>query len=73
MALTVALMIDPLTAREDAEEEEPPPEDPVVIVRTERVEVPVERAGPRWRVEIDTALVGALGLLPTPALGGWPP
>ncbi len=70
VALTVALMIDPLTAREDEEEEEPPPEDPVVIVRTERVEVPVERPGPRWRVEIDTALVGALGLLPTPALGG---
>lgn len=71
VALTVALMIDPLTAPEPVEEpEEPAREDPIVIVRTERVEVPVERPGGRWRVEFDTALVGALGLLPTPALGG---
>src|SRR5690606_25728201 len=26
--------------------------------------------GPRWRAQIDAALVGALGLLPEPALGG---
>ncbi len=77
-ALTVALMIDPLTAPDEASEEReqgPPPDpvvpDPVVIVRTERVEVPAPAPpAPRWRVEIDATLAGAIGLLPTPALGG---
>lgn len=63
----VALTIDPLTAPE-----EPPP--PREVVRTERVEVPVEVPveveAPRWRVEIDASGVGALGLTPGPTLGG---
>jgi hypothetical protein len=73
LAVTVALMIDPLTAPEP-EEADPP--DPQVIVRTERViervEVPAPAAPPppRWRVEIDAVLVGALGATPTPTIGG---
>lgn len=76
VALTVALMIDPLVAPpEETPQPEPPPpeapqpEAPQVLVRTERVEVPAP-APPGWRVEIDVALVGSLGLLPTPSLGG---
>jgi len=73
VALTVALMIDPLTAPEPVTED--PPETQV-IVRTERVEVPVlvpapaTPPPPRWRVEFDAAVLGAIGLLPTAALGG---
>jgi hypothetical protein len=74
VALTVALMIDPLTAPEPPTTTDEPPETRV-IVRTERVEVPVlvpapAPPAPRWRVEIDAAVLGAIGLLPTPALGG---
>ena len=77
VALTVALMIDPLTAPEPAPPRaapaEPPPTEPPVIVRTERVEVPVPvpaPPAPRWRVEVDASLAFALGLQPTPSLGG---
>ncbi len=82
VALTVALMIDPLTApppeasTDDAPQEDDDADDePVerVVVRTVEVPVPVPvepAPQPRWRVEIDSAVLGALGLLPTPALGG---
>jgi hypothetical protein len=70
-------MIDPLTApepRAGGEDARPPPP-PQVIVRTERVEVPVPvpapaPPAPRWRVEFDAAVLGALGALPTATLGG---
>ena len=74
LAVTVGLMIDPLTAPERTEDT--PPVETRVIVRTEhvveRVEVPVPPAEPPpgWRVEIDAVLVGALGLTPTPTIGG---
>lgn len=70
VAVAVALMIDPLTA--------PPPEEerePEVVVREVVREVPVEvpvpaPPAPGWRVEIDSAIAGTIGLLPTGALGG---
>jgi hypothetical protein len=67
--VAVALMIDPLTAPAPPAGGEAQPE---VVVRTERVEVPVpapaEPSG--WRVEVDAALVGSVGLSPLPNLGG---
>lgn len=78
LVLVVAVMIDPdaaLGAREETSEqqadeadeaaEQPPPE-PVVreVVRTERVEVPVEREAPGWHVELDGGAGIALGALP---------
>jgi hypothetical protein len=74
VALTVALMIDPLTPPPEAASEDPP--ETRIIVRTERVEVPVlvpapaPPPRPRWRVEFDAAVLGAIGLLPSAALGG---
>lgn len=79
VAVAVSVMIDPLTAPSPATDEPAPapepvaPPEPEVIVRTVRVEVPVEPPAPeppRWRVEVDTTLVGAVGLTPTLSLGG---
>jgi hypothetical protein len=73
VALTVAVMIDPLTAAEPQPEPEPEPQ---IIVREVRVPVPVPAPvpeappAPRWRVEIDSAVAGTIGLLPTGAIGG---
>lgn len=78
--VAVALMIDPLTAPAEPDRPDPPPDaEPRerVVVRTERVEVPVEvpvpvepPPRPGWRVEIDAALVGSVGLSPLLNLGG---
>lgn len=77
VAVTIALMIDPLTAPEPEPAEEAPDDEPEerVVVVTERVEVevpaePEEPPGPRWRIEIDASGAGSLGLSPTAALGG---
>ncbi|MFK7985249.1 MAG: hypothetical protein AB8I08_04390 [Sandaracinaceae bacterium] len=88
VAVAVSVMIDPLTAPDPVEAAPPPnepdpvaPHEPEVIVRTVRVEVPVEPSEepseepadepePRWRLEIDATLVGAVGLTPTLSLGG---
>lgn len=76
VAVTVALMIDPLTAPDPDpdpvpdEPDEPVPEPRVII---ERVEVPVAAPlgpGQRWRFEVDATLVGSIGLVPTPMIGG---
>ena len=61
---TLALTIDPLIARREIDRE---------IVVEERIVREVEERvvqGPRWRVEIDGALAGVLGLLPAPTIGG---
>jgi hypothetical protein len=78
LAVAIALMIDPLTAPEpepdpDPDQDPDPDPDPIVIVRTERVEVPVPAEpdpGRSWRFEVDAALVGSAGLVPTPMIGG---
>lgn len=64
VTLTIALMIDPLTAPDPS----PPPE-PVVVERVERVEVPLPRAATH-RIEVDATLVGAIGTLPSASVGG---
>ena len=77
LVLVVAVMIDPdaaLGAGEEQATEEPegpaaseqPPPEPEVreVVRTERVEVPVEREAPGWHVELDGGVGIALGALP---------
>ncbi len=81
-AVTIALMIDPLTAPEETPpplEEAPrePPEPEVRVVREveiRQVEVPAEPEapppGPRWRIEVDASGAASLGLSPTAALGG---
>ncbi|MBX3269037.1 MAG: hypothetical protein KF729_02180 [Sandaracinaceae bacterium] len=74
-AVTIALMIDPLTAPEPEPAREPAPDpepEPRVIVRTVEVPVPVEVStpAPRWRVEVDATLVGSVGVVPTPMVGG---
>lgn len=77
-AVTIALMIDPLTAPEPTPDPEPEPDpapapdpEPEIVVRTVEVPVPVEPApGARWRFEVDATLVGSVGLVPTPMIGG---
>ena len=75
LVLVVAVMIDPdaaLGPREgerDVEPEEPEPTEqpePEIreVVRTERVEVPVEREAPGWHVELDGGVGVAVGALP---------
>jgi len=80
----IAVTIDPLTpvaetAHEPAADHDPssdarappsaqsPPGPERVVVRTERVVV--ERPGPRWQIEIDGSLAGAIGMLPDPTAG----
>lgn len=73
-AVTIALMIDPLTAPEPEPEPDPEPRpdpEPEVIVRTVEVPVPAEPdPGHGWRFEVDATLVGSVGLVPTPMIGG---
>ncbi len=70
-AVTIALMIDPLTAPEPEPDPEPEPRpEPEVIVRTVEVPVPAEPEGHGWRFEVDATLVGSVGLVPTPMIGG---
>lgn len=73
LALVISVMIDPdaqLAPEEPEEPEEPAhPADPEVIVRTERVEVPVVHG---WRVELTGGAGAAFGVLPraAPSLSG---
>lgn len=83
LALAIALTIDPDAAMAPPPPppgEDPPPTDPEptpdpeVRVETrvvrERVEVPIEVPGPRWRLEIALSPQVAVGLLPFVAPGG---
>lgn len=74
IAVAIALMIDPLTAPDPDPGPDPDPDpdpDPVVIIRRVEVPVPAEPdPGQAWRFEVDAALVGSVGLVPTPMIGG---
>ncbi len=78
LVFVVSVLIDPDAGLSEPKSEKPepatpPPEPkPKVVVRRERVLVPVTPLSlppERWRVGISALLTGALGLLPGPALG----
>ncbi len=76
LVFVVSILIDPDAALVEPKPKEPSPAAPAVepkpsrvVVRRERVLVPVEKPPEPWRVGVSALFAGALGLLPRAALG----